>query len=244
MNASVTPPRSTSSELGPLSSEACGAARSSPGSWRSSGRRTSGSLRSTIGGVAPDASITGCDDSISRSHCAEASAPPNFCSVATHAVASPVRKKKSPSGSTMPQPSYSTHSTDDASPTASSTCRSGLTDGRESPAHSDGPLSNVYPPRSKECAQPPAMVWDSSTVTRRPYRAKSAPQQRPPMPEPMTTTSGSEDAAELRGGAARGSTREAAAAAIATIRSAAQQVPWALSRWYGDRCGDSISDAV
>ena len=28
MNASVTPPRSTSSELGPLSSEACGAARS------------------------------------------------------------------------------------------------------------------------------------------------------------------------------------------------------------------------
>ena len=57
--------------------------------------------------------------------------------------------------------------------------------------------------------------------------------------------SGSEDAAELRGGAARGN-EEAAAAAIATIRSAAQQVPWALSRWCddGDRCGDSISDSL
>lgn len=57
----------------------------------------------------------------------------------------------------------------------------------------DGPTSNEYLPplciREKVCAEPPGLMWLSSTHTLSPYLAVNAPHARPPMPLPMTTTS-------------------------------------------------------
>jgi hypothetical protein len=57
------------------------------------------------------------------------------------------------------------------------------------PLYRLGPDSNVYPSLFHECAAPPATSWDSTTVTRLPYLADSAPAHKPPMPAPITTTS-------------------------------------------------------
>jgi hypothetical protein len=80
------------SEKGPLSFAACGAACMMPPKQRSTGSATQASERSTIGGVAPAAAVTGSQTSRRRAHCASASAPPNSRSVCAHAAASPVLK--------------------------------------------------------------------------------------------------------------------------------------------------------
>eukprot|EP00966_Prymnesium_polylepis_P136097 3144992-Prymnesium_polylepis.1 len=62
---------------------------------------------------------------------------------------------------------YVAHSGD--SPTASSTCRSGLSDGDEQPEKSEGPESKWKVPaavlRVNSCAAPPTGSCDSHTVT-------------------------------------------------------------------------------
>jgi hypothetical protein len=71
--------------------------------------------------------------------------------------------------------------------------RSGLYEGLSRPSKIDGPTSKEYLPplcmREKVCAEPPTLMWLSSTQTLSPYLAVSAPHARPPMPEPITTTS-------------------------------------------------------
>lgn len=73
--------------------------------------------------------------------------------------------------------------------------RSGLYEGLSRPSKIDGPTSKEYLPplcmREKVCAEPPTLMWLSSTQTLSPYLAVSAPHARPPMPEPITTTSNS-----------------------------------------------------
>jgi hypothetical protein len=53
----------------------------------------------------------------------------------------------------------------------------------------DAPTSNVKPSRRKLDTQPPTALFLSSTYTRRPCPASSAPALNPPHPAPMTTTS-------------------------------------------------------
>ena len=83
------------------------------------------------------------------------------------------------------------------------------------PLQSEGPESKTKVPalvrRSNECAQPPACSCDSTTVTLRPYLASMHAQERPPIPEPMTTMGSS----SRHNGCARAGRR--------LLRS---QVPW------------------
>ena len=64
---------------------------------------------------------------------------------------------------------------------------------RAHPSKIDGPTSKLYLPplciRLKVCAEPPGLMWLSSTSTLCPYLAEIAPQARPPMPLPMTMMS-------------------------------------------------------
>ena len=79
----------------------------------------------------------------------------------------PERTRNSPSGMYICQSSYVAHSGD--SPTASSTCRNGLSEGAEHPEKSDGPESKWNAPSFvrlvKPCAAPPTRSCDSHTVT-------------------------------------------------------------------------------
>ena len=72
--------------------------------------------------------------------------------------------------------------------------RSGLKLGFSRPSQMLGPTSKLYTPpsaplASKLCRQPPGRSCDSSTLTEQPYLASMAPHERPPTPEPITTTS-------------------------------------------------------
>ncbi len=103
----------------------------------------------------------------------------------------PIGNLQYPSGVQYPSPVYV--STGISSSRMSKIIRSGLRLGLSKPSKIDGPTSKLYfPPlciRLNVCALPPHLMCDSKTSTLSPYLAERAPQARPPIPLPITTTS-------------------------------------------------------
>mmetsp|Transcript_23140 Transcript_23140/g.39689 ORF Transcript_23140/g.39689 Transcript_23140/m.39689 type:complete len:219 (-) Transcript_23140:503-1159(-) len=176
------------------------------------------SSRMTVAGRPCAPSESGTSRAMRRRHCATASSPPLTMRTRSSNSSGPSLTQKLPSGRNVPHRSYWIHS--GSSPMIWNTCCSGLKlspPGAVNPEYSEGPDSNVYGPYLKSCAQPPKCSWLSSTVTRRPLWASIAAQQRPPRPDPMTTTSVSwESAAVSRRTPSLGVGAEAVVAAMAT----------------------------
>mmetsp|Transcript_9727 Transcript_9727/g.16137 ORF Transcript_9727/g.16137 Transcript_9727/m.16137 type:complete len:202 (-) Transcript_9727:254-859(-) len=97
------------------------------------------SARSAMGGTPPTTSASGLMASSRAHHSSSVAAPPKRESSLPKARLLPERTPNWPSGMYIFQLSYVAHSGD--SPTASSTCRKGLSEGAEHPEKSEGPES-------------------------------------------------------------------------------------------------------